>query len=199
LLLLILIVSGCGRTYYRHYYTLDYIPAAEGHDNPSVTLPYTVEVAEFDISPTYDRPGIVIRNSMHQMRYSRYHLWPVRPQNAVQGLLLQHLREFHIFTDAKEEFLDLRPDYTVSGTIYSIELYSNPDLNRADIEMELSLRENETGTVVVTHRFSRFERIDTDNMAFFAKTISDILREENGIFIAKMISYFEEEMNDGQE
>ncbi len=171
---------------------MDYTLSVPDSISFSQPFPYRVEVSDFDISSTYDRSGIVIRNSLHQMRYSRYELWALRPQDAIQNLLLKHLKEMGIFAEVKREYLDVRPDFTILGTISNIELYHSPGISRADIEMELSLQDNQNEKVIITHHFTRFEKLESDNFAFFAKKISDILKEENNKFILKIINYFEE-------
>jgi len=191
--LLFLFLISCGKTYYSHYYILDYTPSIPDSIKIYPQLPYYVEVSDFDISLTYDRSAIVIRNSLHQLRYSRYDLWALRPQDAIQDLLLKHLKEANLFADVKKEFLDVRPDFTILGHICNIELYHSEGINRADIEMELSLQDNQNENIVVSYHFVRYERLDTQNMAFFAKKISDILKEENNKFILKIIKYFEEQ------
>ena len=191
-----LLLAGCGRTYYRSYYTLDYTPRIPRDMRSAVPLHYRIEVGDFEISPTYDRSGIVIRDSMHRMRYSRSHLWPVRPQEAVRDLLLRHFRDSRVFAEVKTEFLDVRPDFTVLGNVHCIELYSFEGLNRAGVEVELSLQENRNETIVVAHHFRRLEKTGTDDMAFFAMTVSDILHEEHNRFIGKVLKYFEEMENE---
>ena len=193
------LVLGCSTSLHRNYYILDYAPNISAAMGTYDTYPFRAEVSTFDISSTYDRSGIVIRSSSHQLRYSQNDLWPIRPQDAIQNLLLQHLLKVNVFAEVKKEFLDVRPDYTITANIFSIEMYSQEELNRADIEMKLSMKDNATETVVLTHHFTRFEKTGTNNMSYFAKKISDILREENTAFIIKIIKYLKGKANEESE
>jgi ABC-type uncharacterized transport system auxiliary subunit len=190
--LLLLFLAGCSKVYYRDYYILDYTPQFNKSLQALKSLPYKVEVGEIDISSSYDRSQIVVRQSLHKLRYDEYSLWAERPQEAIRVLLERHLKESGIFDEVKREFLNTRADYKVYGYLFNVEFYQSKELKRADLEMKLFFQENKSESIVVTHFIRRYEKLETDDMAFFAKKISDILKEENEKFRIKIIAYMQE-------
>lgn len=191
LAMLALFAVGCAKQMVRNYYVIDYVPHHPRQNSSSPLIDKDLEVNIFEISTIYDRSQIVIRRSRHRLVYSNYDLWPIRPQEAVQNLLMRHLRKARIFDTVKKDFLDKRPRYSIGGTIHNIEFYHSEKLYRADLEMDLYLWDNQKNHQIVEHHVKRYVKMEQNNITYFVKNISDILREENAIFVEKIIKYFE--------
>lgn len=195
-LILFLIVVGCSRMQWAHFYLLDYVPPITKSDILEEPFPYTIQVKDFKIDKTYDNSRIVIRQSAHEVYYDRWSLWARRPQDAMSALIINHIRALNLVTECKKTFLDQRPDYIITGTIHNIEKYvSDLPLNefqRADIRMTIQLLREKTNNTVVSYEVKRYAPLYTESMSFFAKTLSDTLKNEITIFLRKVQEYFEQ-------
>ncbi len=197
LLMLTVLILGCSsRTIQRKYFILDYQPVLRDSsltvENP---FPYEVQVRTMDIPRTYDRVGIVVRYSAHQLNYYRYNLWAIRPQIIISDLIVKQISNYEIFNKCQREFLEERPDYEIYGFIRAIEKFDSEAYTAAHFSMELNLRTYEGYETVLTHEFDREEEMPVFRMDLFAKKLSDILKEETDIFIGKMIQYFNEKLD----
>ncbi len=153
-----------------------------------------------NISSLYDTSKIIIRNSMHQIEYSNYALWPLRPQYAIRDLLMQHIQINEIFVEIDKEFLNTKPDYIIRGHISNLEFYFNEELglNKANLDVKYTLEQYQTGKTILTHHIRRSDSIGSGEMVFFVKKISDILNEENQKFIRKLKTYFSNKFDKNQ-
>jgi len=191
--LLFLFVWGCARvTLVASYYLLDYMPVA---NNPRLRLeeplPYSVQVINFKIPRSFDSIRIIARFSTHQINYYRYSLWAVRPQVAVADLLVQHINTYNLFQKCQREFLNVRPDYEITGEIFQIERFQSRDYTAAHLKMVYELFDYQTNERVVRHEFNRETPVPRENMTIFVKALSDIISEESEAFLVKVIDYFE--------
>lgn len=182
--------AGCSKVVLRNYYIINYV--AEQKNRKQTLSNEKIAVRNFDISTIYDRSQIVIRQSEHRLIYSTLDLWPIRPQQALQNLLIRHLRAENIFQEVQEDYLDRRNRYQIEATIHNIEFYSNNEFNRADLEMDLFFRDLKQKKSLI-YQVKRFENLENQDMTFFVKKLSDILREENNKFIKKIKDYIRNE------
>lgn len=195
LIILVLLALGCSRMQWARFYLLDYVPPITQNDILTNPFPYTVQVKEFKIDKTYDNSRIVIRQSAHEVYYDRWSLWARRPPDAITALIVNHIRALNLVKECKETFLDQRPDYIISGTIHNIEKYVSDlpsnEFQRADIRLTIQMTDVKTNSTVVSYEVKRYAPLYTENMSFFAKTLSDTLKNEITIFLRKVQEYFE--------
>lgn len=193
-LLLVLIIVNCAQvTVQRKYYLLDYPGVAS--DSALITgppLPLKVMVHTMKLPRTYDRTNIVVRYSAHQIDYYRYSLWAIKPQIIISDLIARQIQANKLFLKCEREFLDENPDYEIIGYINAIEKFHNEEFTAAHLSMTLYLRRGEDFQLVVKHQFDRQEQLYSADMSFFAKKMSDILREETDKMNAKIVAYFKE-------
>ena len=172
---------------------MDYKPVLQDStlklDKP---LPFKVQVHTMKISQTFDRVGIVVRYSTHQLDYYRYQLWAIRPQIVVSDLMAKHMSNYHVFQSCQREFLEERPDFEIIGTIDAIEKFDNQAYTAAHFAMHLYLRHYNSYENILSHEFDREEEMPSFRMELFAKKLSDILYEEVDIFIKKIIEHFQQ-------
>ena len=107
--------------------------------------PYKVQIEKFAVSRLYDRDQIVFRLSPEEIREDRWHVWAVRPSEMITDAAEQYLKDARLFTDIRQEFLDVTPDFTFTGTVKAIERYDSVDQWYAvlTITMQLVDRHNE--------------------------------------------------------
>ena len=195
IIILAILLLGCSRMQWAKFYLLDYVPPITESDVLTEPYPYTIQVKDFKIDKTYDNSRIVIRQSAHEVYYDRWSLWARRPPDAMTALLINHIRALNLVDKCKKTYLDKRPDYIITGTIHNIEKYvSDLPLNefqRADICMTIQMLEVKTNNTVVSYEIKRYAPLYTESMSFFAKTLSDTLRNEITIFLRKVQEYFE--------
>jgi len=95
--------------------------------NSERPYPYKVQIEKFAVSRLYDRDQIVFRLSPEEIREDRWHVWAVRPSEMITDAVEQYLKDAHLFTDIRQEFLDASPDFTFTGTVKAIERYDSGD------------------------------------------------------------------------
>ncbi|MDP8313586.1 MAG: ABC-type transport auxiliary lipoprotein family protein [Candidatus Celaenobacter antarcticus] len=195
IIILAILALGCSRMQWAHFYILDYVPPITKNDVLTTPYPYTVQVKDFKIDKTYDNSRIVIRQSAHEVYYDRWSLWARRPPDAITALIINHIRALNLVHECKKIFLDQRPDYIITGSIHNIEKYvSDLPLNefqRADIGMTIQMIDVKNNITVVNYEIKRYAPLYTESMSFFAKTLSDTLKNEITIFLRKVQEYFE--------
>ncbi len=195
LIILSILFIGCSQVQWAKYYLLDYVPPVMAKDQLSEPYPYSIQVQEFKIDRTYDNSRIVIRQSAHEVYYDRLSLWARRPPDAISSLIINHIKALNLVTECKRTFLDSRPDYIINGTIHNIEKYVSDlpqhEFIRADLRVSLQLIDTKTDRTVVNYEFKRYTELYTESMSYFAKTLSDILKNEITIFLRKVQDYFE--------
>ncbi|MCD6101661.1 MAG: membrane integrity-associated transporter subunit PqiC [Candidatus Cloacimonetes bacterium] len=191
--LIVILIIGCTKRYIARYYILDYNPQINVENQLEKPFPYNLQVKKFKIDRTYDNSRIVIRQSAHQIYYDKFSLWARRPQEAITFLLINHINKLHIVKNCKERFIDDRPDFIISGQIHSIEKYQNDLLLRADIHISLTLTKVSTNQIVLNKEIVNYIPLYTNEMNYFAKTISDNLNKEFSSFILDMVNYFKSE------
>lgn len=187
-----LITCGCSRvSLVASYYLIDYRPHP---DNPRLMLekpiPHKAQVLKFKIPRTFDSIRIIARFSSHQINYYRYSLWAVRPQVAVSDLLVQHINAYQLFQQCRQEYLEERPDYEISGELFQIERFESEQYSAAHLKMSFGMSDYDSGDILVRHEFDREIPIPPGEMTIFAKAISDMLSEETEYFLEKIVDHF---------
>jgi ABC-type uncharacterized transport system auxiliary subunit len=188
----LILVNNCSQsTIQRQYYLLDY-PGVVRDSSMVMLVPFPVKVMvqTLKLPRTYDRTNIVVRYSAHQIDYYRYRYWAIKPQIMISDLIARQLQSYRLFLKCEREFLDENPDYEIIGYINAFEKFHNEAFIAAHLSITLYLRRSDDFTLLIKHEFERQEQLYQDDMAYFAKKMSDILREEVVIFTHKMIKYF---------
>jgi len=186
-------VQNCSKkAIQRKYYLLDYPGVIKDSTLVMQTpFPFKVMVHTMRIPRTYDRTNVVVRYSAHQIDYYRFNLWAIKPQVIISDLIAQQVQTHRIFQKCEREFLDENPDYEIVGYVEAVEKFHNEEFNAAHLAMTLYLRRSNDFQLLVKHKFDRQEELYNLDMSYFAKKISDILREEVDKFNQKMIDYFQ--------
>jgi ABC-type uncharacterized transport system auxiliary subunit len=188
------------KSIYRQYYILDYRPVLQDSTlKIEKPLPYKVQVRTMKIPRTFDRVGIVVRYSTHQLDYYRYQLWAIRPQIIVSDLIARHISNYNVFQSCQREFLEERPNFEIIGVIDAIEKFDNEAYTAAHFAMKLYMRTYDGYENILSHEFDREEEMPVFKMELFAKKLSDILQEEVDVFIGKIVSSFDKQKESSTE
>jgi len=193
LLLAALLLAGCARqAFVTRYFLLEYEP---NPTSPALKLdkllPYRVLVSTFKIPRSYDSVRIIARYSSHEISYFTYSLWAVRPQIAVADMLVAHINAYRLFRECQREYLDVRPDYEISGEIQQVEAFESQDYSAAHLKMTFTLSDYNTNEVLVVHDCDREVPIPVDQMTIFAKALSDIVEDESEKFLVDVVQHFQ--------
>jgi len=192
LITLIFLVFACSKVKESNFYVLEYRPTVPEKLKDHKKLPYTIQVNEFSINRAYDNSRIVIRESAHKIMYDRYSLWALRPQQSFADMLVQHINKLQIFTSCQKRFLHKQPDYLIQGEIRKIEKYHNPEISRADLQFKIEMYDMDIDRIVLCKEFTSYEKLYTDNMSYFAKSISTQINNSFEEFIMDIIDYLEQ-------
>ena len=108
---------------------------------PNSERPYAlhVEVGKFDVSRLYDRNQIILRQSAEEIREKPYHSWAVRPSEMITDAVEGYLKEARLFTDIRQDFVDVIPDYRITGTVKSLERLDSGDQWYANFRLSVQL------------------------------------------------------------
>ena len=146
---------------------------------PASERPYQlrVQIDRLSVSRLYDRDQIIFRLTPEEIDDDRYNQWAVRPGDMITNAVGEYLRKANMFTDVREDFLNIQPDLTLTGTIDAIERFDSRDrwFAHLDITMQLVDRQNK---IFWQHRFdpNEVEVYDPD-MVFTVQALRGLLRK----------------------
>ncbi len=134
-----------------------------------------VQIERFAISKFYERDQIIYRLSPEEIRDDRYNLWAVRPSEMITNAVAGYLRGAGLFTDFRPDFLDVAPEFTLTGTIDAIERFDSGDRWWARLDGSLKLVDGE-GRIFWQHRFAPNEmEVFERDMVFTVQGMNQIL------------------------
>ena len=189
LIFLIIIICSCSVKTVNNFYVLSYVPTINKKlisHNDQFPLKSRLEIVDFDMNRIYDRNSIVIRESLHKMTFDEKNKWALRPDKSVTELLVSHFTAYGIFSECKNDFIGISPDYYITGRINNIEKYQNEKFSFAYININIFFRNNEKN-IILTHNINRRIKLKTNDTSYFIKMLSDVLKEETEILIAKIV------------
>ena len=136
-----------------------------------------VQIERFSISRFYERDQIVFRLSPQEIRDDRYNLWAVRPSEMITNAVSDYLRGAELITDLRPDFLDVDPEFTLTGTIDAIERFDSGDRWWARLDGSLQLLDGE-GRIFWQHSFDPNEvEVFESDMAYTVQGMNQILRQ----------------------
>ena len=192
-LFILLLLSSCGVKQVNEFYLLAYksnVDKNKIYTNLKFPLKYSLEVENIELNKIYDRNAIVIRKSLHKMTYDKNQKWAVRPNRALTELLIDHINDYQIFSECKNDFIDSNPDFYITGRINSMEKEIRKNNFNANFNITLYFRDKNKAIIFIK-KINKHISMQKDDTAFFAKIVSDALKEEINEFIKLMINYFE--------
>lgn len=136
-----------------------------------------IQVERFAVSRLYDRDQIVFRLTPEEIRDDRNNLWAIRPSEMITKAVSDHLRNARVFTDIRTDFLDVTPDFTLTGTVDAIERFDSGDRWFARLAVTMRLVDRD-GKVFWEHRFAPNEvEVYEADLVFMVQAMRDILRQ----------------------
>lgn len=175
----------------RNYYVLEYYQHSEKEElKQEKPLDLSVLVLDTKIPQTYDRRQIVLRHFGPKITYSDNDIWAVQLQDEIPGLITKRLNRYNIFKQVQREFLNERPDYTLSTSINNIELSESEYVRQARLNIDFYLSKGEQESYLIHHSVNREEELFDESVETFVQKINDLILEETDNFIQKTLHYF---------
>jgi ABC-type uncharacterized transport system auxiliary subunit len=136
LLMLTILLAGCGAARPVKYYVLDVNPAPPS--SPSAQIPVTLLVGRFIASQLYHDDRLVYGSGPVQLGTYEYDRWAEPPTDLVQDMLVTILRASGQFRAVSKVTSNVRGEYVVRGHLYSMYGVDQPELvARFSIQLEL--------------------------------------------------------------
>jgi len=154
ILLLMMILSGCGATRPMKYYVLDPgpVPAASG----AAQYPVTLLVGRITASHLYRDDRLVYGSGPVQLGVFDYERWAEPPADMIQDLLIGSLRSTGQYRAVSGLSSNVRGDYIVRGHLWSISEVDQPEL-MARFSLQIELFDPKTRTTVWSSKYEHDE------------------------------------------
>lgn len=151
----------------RRKFIIEAVPLRLSLPNSERPYQYRVLLESFSVSRFYERDQIIYRLSPEEIHDDRYNTWAVRPSDMLTDAVASYVKQAQLFTDARQEFLDVAPDFTLSGSVRAIERFDSGDrwYVRLDVGLQLVDRANQ---IVWTKDFEPVEEEVFDADPVFA-------------------------------
>jgi uncharacterized lipoprotein YmbA len=152
LMMAFIALTGCARTRYPSYYTLNVPPAPDPPAQPGVRP--SIAVQEFR-SPAYLCQGpIVYRVSPEQIGFYEYHRWAADPRTVITGAVLDHLRTDGQFSmvSAYDGHSDM--DYVLRGRLEKLEEVDSGEGVKVEVAISAQITRLGSGATVWSNAVS---------------------------------------------
>lgn len=168
--------TGCfgARSIERSYYMLEGVPL-EGAAARGI-MPGRVYVRDLEPERVYDKMKLVVRKSQYVLQYSGSHSWAVRPNRMLSDIVAESLTEAGAFSIVTRQLAEGRPDYTFSGTLRAIEVWTDRDPWSARLAIDLELVRFDDGRVLWRHTFDDSRPIPAGNLDAVPEAVSQVLQ-----------------------
>jgi ABC-type uncharacterized transport system auxiliary subunit len=165
LLMLAILMAGCGAARPVKYYVLDVNPAPT--NSASAQIPVTLLVGRLVASHLYHDDRLVYGSGPVQLGTYEYDRWAEAPADMVQDMLVTILRSSRQFRAVSRVTSNVRGEYVVRGHLYSMYGVDQPELV-ARFSLQLELFDPTTRTTV-------WSQIYTHDEPVAAKTVPAIV------------------------
>lgn len=165
LLLLTILVAGCGGARPVKYYVLDVNPAPA--NSPSAQIPVTLLVARLVASHLYHDDRLVYGSGPVQLGTYEYDRWAEPAADMVQDMLVTILRSSGQFRSVSKVTSNVRGEYVVRGHLFAMYGVDQPELV-ARFTLQLQLYDPGTRATVWSQIYTHDEPVQ-------GKTVPDIV------------------------
>jgi ABC-type uncharacterized transport system auxiliary subunit len=165
LLMLAILLAGCGAARPVKYYVLDVNPAPT--NSASAQIPVTLLVGRLVASHLYHDDRLVYGSGPVQLGTYEYDRWAEAPADMVQDMLVTILRSSGQFRAVSRVTSNVRGEYVVRGHLYAMYGVDQPELV-ARFSLQLELFDPTTRTTV-------WSQIYTHDEPVAAKTVPSIV------------------------
>jgi ABC-type uncharacterized transport system auxiliary subunit len=188
-LLLCVILSGCGAARPSKYYQLT-IPGDNNADPPGANVyPVSILVGPLNTSHLYREDHIVYSSSGEDMGTYEYQRWAEPPAEMIQDVIFRSLRSSGRYRSVYSLRSSVRGDYLLHGHLYDFkEITSSSMFGRLALEMEL--RDTKTGSTVWTHLYNHDEPVSGKNVSAVVAALNRNVQRATAEIAAGLDQYF---------
>jgi ABC-type uncharacterized transport system auxiliary subunit len=161
LLMLAMLVAGCGAARPVKYYVLDVNPAPA--NSPSAQIPVTLLVGRLIASHLYHDDRLVYGSGPVQLGTYEYDRWAEPAADMVQDMLVTILRSSRQFQSVSKVTGNTRGEYVVRGHLYSMYGVDQPELV-ARFSIQLELYDPASRTTVWSQIYTHDEPVQGKNV-----------------------------------
>lgn len=175
--LLALVVSGCTglrRVDYRHY-VLDYVPEASKERIIAGPWKTSLLVRNFALAEPYRRPEMVVRQSVHEVRYLMKDRWASRPERMLGDMVRRHIREVRLVEGLQDPYQEDAPLYELRGEVLALEAYHTADGDYAHLDLRMDFLRLRDSQVLWRETFDLRRNIPANKPLQLAAGLSDLL------------------------
>jgi ABC-type uncharacterized transport system auxiliary subunit len=161
LVMLMVVMSGCGAARPIKYYVLDVNPAPAS--SPSAQIPVTLLVGRFAASHLYHDDRLVYGSGPVQLGTYEYDRWAEPAADMVQDMLITILRSSGQFRAVSKVTSNVRGQYVVRGHLYAMYGVDQPELV-ARFSVQLELYDPAAHTTVWSQIYTHDEPVQSKNV-----------------------------------
>jgi len=190
----VIMLSGCFSKVDRmvtNYYILDY---KQDTENPSLRIgdpfPKTMEVLDAEVTRTYGRNQLVVKENFTRVRYLPWDVWANRLADAVPNIVTQRLKAYNIFKQVDRSTGEIVPDYYLETMILNLEKIE-ADVPKAHLRIEFYVRDSKTQKVLLTHTDERYEELGNSEIVTLVEAYNSMIMTATDILAAKCRLYLE--------
>jgi ABC-type uncharacterized transport system auxiliary subunit len=161
LLMLAILMAGCGAARPIKYYVLDVNPAPAS--SLSAQIPVTLLVGRFAASHLYHDDRLVFGSGPVQLGTYEYDRWAEPAADMVQDMMVTVLRSSGQFRSVSKVTSSVRGEYVVRGHLYAMYGVDQPELV-ARFTLQLELYDPGTRTTVWSQIYTHDEPVGAKNV-----------------------------------
>ena len=155
----------------------------EGSERP---YPLVVEIETFSVARAYNRNEIIFRRNELEIQLDKGHTWAVRPADMITDAVGQYLKDSNLFSLVGRDFIEQEADFTLSGTVKTIERYDSGDIWFARLALSMRLVGRSDSRVIWRKDFDQERQVYNADMTFTIEAMREILRQQMEITIKEI-------------
>jgi ABC-type uncharacterized transport system auxiliary subunit len=170
-----LVLSACGSSAPRHYYTLTSQTPAARFAQP---FPIRLRVRDLEMRRSYRRNELVMRADAHEITFLRRQRWAEPPQRMIGSIVREQVRRSGIAAEVQDDSGIAEPHYVLTGEVDAIEQLSAQSDRFAHLALSFRLHRFKDDAVVWTFRTDARRPVSGSSMRSLVRSLSEMLAAE---------------------
>ncbi len=190
MILLILACSWSSTIPTKQYYIINYTPDATVPATSQRPYPFALQIGRFEVQRIFNRQNIIYRYSPNRIQYYEIERWAVRPDYMIRDMIFKHMEASKLTNHMSVDFLDIKPDYRIEGSVEALEKYDAGDLFFAHLAMTFKMLNVNDSEQVWSYSFDRRRQVYSEEMVHTVSGLSSILQSEMNVIVGQLDSLF---------
>ncbi len=174
----------------RQYYIINYTPDDTVPETSKRPYPFTLEIGRFEVQRIFNRQNIIYRYSPNKIQYYELDRWAVRPDYMIRDVVFKHFEASGLTNTVGIDFLDMRPDFRLEGTVEALEKYDAGDLFYAHLAMNFKMLDVQNSQQIWAYSFDERRRVYSDEMVHTVAGLSAIFQTHMNTIVTQLDSLF---------